>query len=526
MKIQTLIFICIFSVLVTFGQTPGTLDPDYGYGGISFADNNSCDNFSYSSVIQDDSKIVLAGYSNLNNTIYPTFMRFLPDGTLDSSFGSNGISIFLPVLGHNEWINNVIIQPDGKIVATGYDSDSDFNSDMIVMRLNSDGSLDNTFNGTGKIQISFGSSNDSFGQSLALMDNGKIISAGYTWDVNNDLQCAFCRLNEDGTLDNSFGTGGLVIMNLAGMQNYMNNVSMQGDKIVIGGISYQTGQAYITLSRYNSNGILDSGFGQNGLVNIEVEMDNFLMSPNGDMLIDDQNRILYGTYVLGIQSTDFALFRFQADGAPDNSFGDFGLSVVDMLGNSAINSLAVQNDGKIIAGGYIEINGLRNFSLVRFLENGDPDVSFGGTGIVITNPSPLSSGYDSNITYVGVQADGKIIVTGYSTNSFGNIDFVSARYFSGLNVGINSPDNFEFSFDVHPNPIAEKAVITFDLKEPERVKAEVINITGESLLTITDEVFHEGRNSLKWDINGLPTGVYFVRLTAGDNRYLRKIVKQ
>ncbi len=517
------ISLLLAGLLISFsllGQIPGTLDSTFGTNGIRKTDYNFQHNISTASAIQDDGKIILAGHSFQSSTTYPTFARYKPSGNLDPDFCDGaGITGFVPPTGA-EWIHDMILQPDGKILAIGYFSNNSHSIyDMIVMRLKSDGKLDGTFNNTGRIQIDFGPYK-SFGHALAIQDDGKIIAVGYLEVGINYVHCALCRLNTDGTIDYNFGTNGLIILDLGYLHNYTNNVAIQGDKILIGGLSYMYGgdSEYITLCRLNSDGSLDDSFGLDGITTIEIDMNVWVLVSRGAMCLDDQDRILYGAFISDDQDDYFAIYRFLSDGNLDKSFGENGFTVTDLEQNAAINAVTIQSDGKIIAGGF---QGNSNFAMVRYLENGEPDISFGtdSTGIVITNLP------ESAITSLKMSEEGKIIASGKAKNFGGNKDFVLARYHSGLNVGIETKDNVEINFSINPNPVADQAILSFSLKEAVRVRAEVINTFGSIVASITDEYYPEGEYQLRWDGSGLPAGVYIVKMTVGDMIYTSKIVK-
>ena len=429
--------------------------------------------------------------------------------------------------GSEDRLIDIAIQSDGKILAVGYTVNVE--SSMVLMRLNTDGSLDNTFSNDGTVVVDFGLSIDSYGMSLAIQDDGKIVAAGYIYDITDDVQCGLCRLNADGSMDVSFGTNGVIIQDILSKQNYINNVVLQGEKIIVGGLSYIDGdEVFVTLSRFQSNGLLDMSFGVSGIVEIQMPIDTWILTPDGDMCLDEEGRIIYACYVSGLDGDHIAVLRFlESNGYPDNSFGDFGMTVTVIEGNTKAYAVTTQYDGKIIAGGYQWIDDHADFAMVRYLEDGTPDNTFGtdGTGVVITAASSSGTYPDNRIHSLNMQADGKIIAAGTAHTAAGQIDFAIARYYSGLNVGIETHDPEKINLCIHPNPIADHAIISFNLIESTTVKAEVINTSGITVSSLIDEYYSKGEHQLRWDGHDLAVGVYFIKLTVGEMIYTSRVIK-
>ncbi len=515
MKKLSLLALSMISTFFLFSQTPGTLDLSFGDNGVSLVDFGGSSNYCYASDIMPDQKIVLGGKTN-NSTSDISFSRLNADGSLDVSFGSNGIITFV-FGGSEDHIYDVLAQPDGKTLAIGYTCNGG-DCNMIIVRLNVNGLMDPTFSNDGMLIVNFGLGYESFGMELALQDDGKIIGLGYLMDLNYDRRCALCRINPDGSMDASFGTNGLVIQNFLSYDyNYTSGVALQGENIVVGGNSHDDGTDYVTLARFLPNGLLDASFGINGTVSIELNINPWLISSIGAMCMDNQNRILYGCYFESLLNDDLAIYRFLPDGNPDNSFGDYGLSVIDLESDAYIHAITSQYDGKIIAGG----GDGGNFVIVRCQENGDLDPSFGasGDGIVISEAG--SSLYSLNL-----QEDGLIIAAGVEYNgTASSSDFVAARFYSGLNVGIEA--NLENSLDlsIYPNPVNDHADISFKLQHPARVKTEILNASGMIIASISDEYFTEGEHHLRWNSESMAAGIYIIKMTVDDMIFTSKLVK-
>ncbi|HVF89842.1 MAG TPA: hypothetical protein VNH22_07235 [Blastocatellia bacterium] len=238
----------------------GSLDTSFGIGGKVTTDFFGSHDQAFAASIQADGKIVLAGGTTNNSRLSPMFAlaRYNSDGSLDSSFGSGGK--VTTEFGFSSVIFDLVIQPDGKIIAggTGFPEGS-FESDFALARYNADGTLDATFDEDGKATVHPPGRGGSI-RALALQENGKIVAAGSTTvPVGSDLDIAVARFNSDGSIDSSFGTNGVVTTNFVGNgsdpQEDLDTaeaVAIQADgKIVVAGITMSSDGNYdFILARY------------------------------------------------------------------------------------------------------------------------------------------------------------------------------------------------------------------------------------------------------------------------------------
>ena len=238
------------------------------------------------------------------------------------------------------------MQTDGKIVIAGFTTNPDYYSnqyDFALARFNTDGSLDSTFDGDG-IQVTDAGSADII-YSLAIQSDGKIVAAGtLRYAPYYDVSnICLARYNTDGSLDNTFGNNGIV-SNRFGTQQSANSVAVQNDgKIVIGGYI----DVSLALVRYNSDGTIDSSFNGNGIRYIDVGSGAALNS----IALQSDNKIIAGGYIFNGSNNEFAMARFNTDGSLDSSFDADGFQTTDFGGvGDTQTSLALQSDGKIILG--------------------------------------------------------------------------------------------------------------------------------------------------------------------------------
>jgi uncharacterized delta-60 repeat protein len=211
----------------------GTLDPNFNGMGKVTTDIGSGPDITFSVVVQNDGKIVAAGFSDNGNWDF-AIVRYNANGSLDTSFNGTG-KVRTPIGSGTDYGNDVALQDDGKIIVAGWSSNGS-NDDFAVVRYNPNGSLDTTFGGTGKVTTNFGNANDT-GYSVEVQDDGKILVAGLS-ETPDNADFALVRYNTNGSVDMGFGTGGKVITNLGSSRDYGSSVALQGDgKIVVAGAS-------------------------------------------------------------------------------------------------------------------------------------------------------------------------------------------------------------------------------------------------------------------------------------------------
>lgn len=368
---------------------------------------------------QTDGKIVSAGRSRISNRYAFSLVRQNSDGTLDTTFGINGtLTTKIGVGDTDSEARAVAVQMDGKIIAAGriYDANNTQQSlyYFALARYNTDGSLDMSFDEDG-IKIITAPNEDNQAYALAVQQDGKIVVAGYADTIPGGgaaYDISVVRLNPDGSLDSTFDGDGMLTTNLGGSFNIAYSVKLQADgKIVIGGVGLRAGvNPDFALVRYNPDGSLDSGFGSNGKVFTDIggsadEIHSIAIQNDGKI-------VAAGTALINSQK-DFAVARYNLDGSPDASFGIAGKLVTSIESNSTDNasSVVIQNDGRIIVSGTSIVASNSNLAIVRYLSDGSLDTSFGGDGIVTTDYN-IYGNTGETATASGLQADGKLIVVG------------------------------------------------------------------------------------------------------------------
>jgi len=356
---------------------------------------------------------------------------YAADGDLDTTFGAGGI--VTTSIGTVDDVANIIaIQSDGKIAAAGraYDGSQ---HDFMLARYNTDGSLDTTFDGDGKVTTDFGASHDIISD-MAFQSDGKIVVAGYSLGVP-DWDFALARYNTDGSLDTTFDGDGKVTTDIGGSDDVATGMAIQTNgKIVVAGYSSQGGSFDFALARYSTNGSLDTTFDGDGEVTTDFgPADDAAM----DMAIQSDGKIVAAGYSYVGAQRDFALARFNIDGSLDTTFdGDGEVTTAIGSGDDVANSVAIQANGRIVVAGRTGAGGsLLDYALARYNTDGSLDTTFDGDGKVTTD---FDSDADS-AQGVAIQPNGKIVTAGYSYVGHAEYDFSLARY--------NTNGSLDTSFD-------------------------------------------------------------------------------
>jgi len=391
-----------------------------GMQSYSILENNAGGN---SVAIQADGKIVVGGTNGENFTV----VRYLTDGSLDDSFNSAGTQpgVVITAIGASTTsaINAVAIQSDGKILAAGTDG-----SHFVLVRYLANGSLDTSFNtlGTqpGIVTTPIGISLTSAANSIAIQANDSILIAGT--DGSNFV---LARYSPEGSLDISFNSAGtqpgIVQTAINGsVSSAVNSLALQVDgRILAGG----TDESHFVLARYFDNGLLDTTF--NGAstqpgVSVTTIGTSVTSAINALAIQVDGNIVAFGT-----DGLNFVVARYRITGILDAAFGigvQPGVVVTPINHRAFANAGVIQANGKIMAAGVtIDENNQESFALVRYLTTGLLDNTFGGNGIVITS-IPQSQLFSAND--VTIQSDGSIVAIGRYSLTLTNAEFALTRY--------------------------------------------------------------------------------------------------
>lgn len=291
--------------------TNGSLDGSFGHGGEVVTQIGSSNSSAEALLLQPDNKILSAGYAmSGTNTIF-ALARYLTNGALDSTFGGSGM-VTPGLSSGNDEVFALVLQPDGKIVAAGFGQDG-LNSDFALIRLETNGAVDTSFGVFGRVTSEFVAGNSSVIYGLVQQSDGRLVAAGST-ALGNSTYVALARYNTNGTLDTYFGLNGLVITQIGPISDYATSLALQADgKILVAAVSEQVGGNYAPILRYNSDGTLDDTYGTGGIAAVSFNQSVTFNTNDNDypcaVLIDTSGRAVFAATVGQL----FGVVRLQTD---------------------------------------------------------------------------------------------------------------------------------------------------------------------------------------------------------------------
>ena len=538
------IFTSLFVLLCfsLFAQL-GSLDPNFGINGV-YKSNDHLTFYNNDGVkavkVLPDGKILLAGFGNYNRgsqTHDFSALRLNANGTLDSSFGINGrASIGLEdssVVGPTDDVLSAMsIQADGKIVLAGtisfYIVSTANNvtnyTDFGVARLNSNGTIDSTFNKTGHKRIdlsAYTKSNKSYDYctGVAVRKNGQITLSGYTYNrtypngvFQEDYDVCLVQLNANGSFTKAFKDNGVQIFPKAGSDEIISGSALQNDGklVLIGntGMKNNTANNNILLERINANGEFDTtfngtGYTINDIANKSIDFGIAVaILPNGKI-------------VAGCIGSGNYLLEYSAKGKFVQTFGSKGRVFVDSTTSAGtISSLSIYNDGKIILT-------TQGFSVYRYLPNGSRDSSFGTNGKT-SLADPRSVCYAS-----AVQPDGKVIAAGTTDvilNRYSDVYVeVAIRLLGSGQTAANSNNDLaaikpalsvnSFGVSLYPNPSHDHFGIRISGNDnfSEKITIKVVDLAGKVMEIISGVKAGE----LTQFGSKYPAGTYIINVSKG-----------
>lgn len=404
---------------------PLDLDTGFGLAGrvaTNFGDTDAATSIAF----QTDGKIVVAGYSFVGRSWDFSVARYHPGGSLDLSFGINGRAT--TDLGAQDMAFGVAVQGDGKIVVAGGSDSGPQGSSIALVRYEANGTLDSGFGNGGIVITDIKAFDYAFG--LALQANGRILVVGQTHASNglDDSDLVVVRYLMDGSLDGSFGTGGIVVTDFSDRWDIGKNVAVLNDgRIVVAGSSWGDGfsPVYGVLARYHPNGFLDQSLNQGwpamcpilggcGKVSLNLGGGSYdwisalaVRRPDG---IEDGKMIVSGA---------FGVARVNPDGTLDTSFSGDG---INETATNAGDGVAIRNDGRVVRAG----RNVVDFGVELYDFDGDLASDCSATPAATVD---FNGGEDSAYA-VALQADGKIVVAG-GGEVFDLGDYALARFLGG-----------------------------------------------------------------------------------------------
>lgn len=452
-----------FVVLKLFPN--GVIDSSFGINGIASVDFGDVSEYGASIAIQNDGKLVVAGTQSIQQHGLIAVTRLNSDGTIDASFGTEGKVLFNPVaFSYFGWIQDMLIQPDGKILMTGYVFNG-ADKDMLLVRLNSDGSFDSSF---GAFEVAFPDDGtiifnqfyetEEFGNKVLLTQDSGIIVV-----MKSHVMPAVVKLKSDGSIDSTFGENGSVKFNM--------RINQFGGKIAGDGFS----------------GALQS---------------------DGKILIigyDDPNN--------ATNKDDFGVFRLNTDGSLDETFGDVGYQYIDYAGgNDWGRDILVDENDRVLLGGDFNVkiisDGDIRMGVARLTSDGTIDNSFDADGMSYSMQGKIGKS-------MAFSPDSALVIVGTSNNS----GFYIAKFLThSLTTDIEDDRTVSNSFVLnqnYPNPFNPSTTISYSLPVQSEVEIKIYDTLGKEVAALVNEIKSAGNYSVRWNASSLSSGVYFYRISAG-----------
>jgi len=514
MKPFLLLFALSQFIVITLFAQAGTLDADFGSGGLvktSFGpdDNGIC------VAIAPNQKIIAGGmtYDSTGKTVF-AITCMLPNGQPDRNFGRSGKITYGFGIDCPFGVKTIAVQPDGYIIAAGtlilYDAGNTPVAQII--RFTPTGDIDPAFHGGGPLLISYFEPS-----SIALQTNGKIvIGASYKGNMG------VLRVNSDGTLDTDFGTSGhVLITGDAKNGGETTSVLVQPDGKIVWAGAYDYWD--LMVARCNNRGVLDANFGAGGVARITVNT-NELCSINA-IALDSRNRIITagGHYSESANKDEILICALKSNGVLDNSFAGNGKMNVSITDLCSAKGVAVQSNDQIVAVGMSWHQQQHKWILCRANNDGTLDTNFGSGGKVTTVwPDDFDAAYG-----VAIQADGKIVVEGYAGYAFGTARYIAKSLKSVI---------FGDAMPVQSTSVTSSLDATGLTISPNPAQAQLtihgLNPSGQTIISVKDAIGRDvlttkttAQSEYTLDIHALPPGTYFLQLSDGKKRQTKTFQK-
>jgi len=516
----------------------GLIDSTFGDNGIVSFLVGDGENLVTSLAIQDSNKIVFGGNCIINQNYVAVLGRLNPDGSLDSTFADDGIKLSMSV-----GVNDIAIRPnDGKIIVLTNEIEGS-NYITAFERYNSNGSIDSSFGTNGRV-IDL---NDGLLGSMAKMKlqaDNKIIGIN-EYGLSPHPYIALARFNENGTPDSTYGVDGIAVDDYGTNANAFGlAIALQADgkTLITGSYGIQnSGQPNkVLVARYNTDGSPDITFGNNGKAFLGIgtgdQGNTITIQPS------DGKIIVCGSSNFQQQSKRFVVCRFEANGDPDNEFGGSGYVItdfVDQYHNNLGYSAFVLPDGKILAGGVsVKMSNVWNI-FARYISCGisvtsqpaDETAHLGGAADFTVGSTSSSANYQwqtlSNNSWEDLNNGGQYSGTQTATLHVANITMANnLQKFRGIalsgvcsdtssaatltvdsTTGINEVA-VAAGIKIYPNPIKSPMNIRIGNPNYRQGSIKVINSLGRNIHT----VILNGKEEIEIDTKSWPSGVYSLEI--------------
>lgn len=468
----------------------------------------------FDSKLQADGKLITVGFARnpSSGSFDIPVSRHLPNGDFDTTFNSTG-TLFIPsgsFSSFNDVHPRIAFDSNGKIIIASNRNGSG-SMDIMVCRIDTNGHLDPSFNGTGILVFDVNGTNTESDIAGAVdvdaQNNIWVAATTKNGTANADNDFVVAKILPNGTLDANFNSNGRKTFTPNTNENYCHAILADSNgKILIGGTSGNNMYVF----RIDSTGAADPGFNTTGAVTIAFSSATDLVAMDFD---NNGKIVISGRYaVLGVS---LVFVRLNTNGQTDNTFGFFGKFTINIGSTSStISAMQIQADNKIVVAGYtIDTVQASDFLAVRIAANGTLDLSFNGVGYVSQN---IIAGPVNEYCYgFAMNPDESILLSGVVAYSpVSNEDAAIVKLKPVLVTGLDILSNPENTIRVYPNPFTNM----LDIVSQNDDQMWLTDITGKRVHSVN---VLTGINHT--DVSHLPAGIYFLH---GNNTSGLKLIKK
>lgn len=510
---QRLFFILLLLPISCYAQVTWLPDSSFNGDGIySFKTGKE----GHAISLQSDNKILIAGN---DDSCY--LVRLHTNGSVDSSFGNNGYARWARYSNDKHVLTEMTLQQDGKIIIIGYTD----TYDLFIARFNENGELDSSFNGGYRI-ISSLDEEDYLPFDVVVLPDNKILVTGllyYGGFFGSYTDLLLIRLNPDGSFDNTLSTDGQLSLNLSSEHNIPRAMEIQSDgKIVIGGY-YMDGafpeetDIYMELIRLNTDMTLDIGFSGDGVYKTKINGTNCRVM---DLQITTSGKILCAGYAVSNEEEVGFLLQLNSNGTNDETFGDNGVWLASDSTSSYFRKLAIQDNKIYVTGELMNVYNNSSILLMCFNQEGVPDNTFGVNGLMILDNSNKDDvGFD-----LIIDPENHIVICGGFAVGSNIGEMIALRVIHGNIkpdiINIENPPIFVF-----PNPVSNLINLEISLPLNTTINVDLTDITGKVCNNLLQSAHYDrGIYTIALEIpESISPGNYFIHVTSEDYHYATMI---
>lgn len=500
-----------------FAQVPGEIDTDWGMSGWISTDHvtNTGEIFHDMITLENDGFLMIGQTTGPNSDML--LAKYNSDGTLNTSFGNNGVSKIDLSLGGNDLAFSAEILFDGKILLIGSTTTQN-GLDMALIRLEENGGFDNSFGVNGVVLYSAGNNTWSFANKIKVLPDNSIMVGAYIL-ANGDYNVSLLKFTQGGGLDLSYGVNGIFTYDAQSTDD-----ELTGMEVTDAGEVYTTWIADdgvnigAILMKLDNTGTLDASFGSSGSDGIT----GYLIAANNfftDLKIDANGNIVVVGYEGSGDDIDGLIIRYNSGGLIDQSFGTNGKITMDIGAANGIlfNNLEIIQGGKMLASGNATGQTLDQVYGFIFDETGTTDCAFSSCGGMYLDYTFAPVDYKGDL--LTLLSDGSILLGGHATSQdfTGEQMYVVKVFNTNQVAGLNENNFDKKDILIYPNPTLSN--FSIEVNKGEEIKEVQL-------------ISHDGRkvqswigNSTEYSLNSnVSAGSYFVKILTNKEVYTNNLM--